>query len=148
MRTKKHVSIIAVFAVSLLLGACHRQEEYKLTFVSQKDATQELRLTSKVGMVRPGGFPNNLLVRLFGQPDLTGTYELKTAEGTSKGTFIAGKDQEKQWIKFTPAGNAGKPDWSVKATSDGRFEGDSVVWEMKHADVKATVSLATVSSEK
>lgn len=145
MRTKEHVSIIAVFAVSLLLGACHRQGEYKLTFVSQKDATQELRLTSKVGMVRPEGFPGNLLVRLFGQPDLNGTYELRTAEGTSEGTFIAGKDQEEQWIKFTPAGNDGKQKWSVKATSDGRFEGDGVVWEIKNADVKAT---ATVSLGK
>ena len=134
MRARKHVLIIAVCAVSLLLGACHRQEEYKLTFVNQKDSTQELRLASKVGMLRPGGLPHNLLVGLFGQPKLTGTYELKTAEGTSQGTFIGGKDGEKQWVKFTPAGNQGKQEWSVKVTSSGYFEGDSTIWEMKNAN--------------
>jgi hypothetical protein len=42
-------------------------------------------------MLRPGSFPDNLLVGLFGQPELTGTYELMTPEGTTKGTFIAGR---------------------------------------------------------
>jgi len=131
MRTRTHVWITAVCAAALLLTACHGQREYKQTFVSQKDSTQELRLTHKFGVLRPGGFPEKLLSGLIGPPELKGTYELKTAEGTSTGTFIAGKDGDRQWVKFTPTGDDGKEEWRVKVTSTGTFEGDSTVWEMK-----------------
>jgi hypothetical protein len=122
MRTRKHLLMTAICAVSLMLGAC-KQTEYSMTFASQ-NAKRELRLMSKVDIRRPGG----LLASIFGPPELTGQYELKTAEGSSKGTFIAGKDNDKRWVKFKPVGSGAE--WTVKVTGDGRLEGDDVVWEM------------------
>ena len=139
MRTGRHLSNVILCAAVLMLGACSSNNEYKQTFVS-RDSNRELLLTSKVGMVRPGGLPQNILVHIFGQPDLKGAYELKTAEGNSKGTFIAGRDGDKQWIKFTPNGNDGTKEWTLKPSSAGYLEGDNTEWDLKRSTADVSYS--------
>jgi hypothetical protein len=131
MRTKRLAWSIALYAVSLMLSGCSNGE-YKQTFVT-RFSDQELQLTSKVGIVRPGGFPQSVFVSLPGQPDLKGTYVLKTEKGSSKGTFVTGKDTGGQWVNFTPTNNDERTKWTLRRNSAGYLEGDNVVWEVKSA---------------
>lgn len=141
MRTQTHLSLIAAFA--LMLSACHGDKTLTQTFESEKDPSQTLILTSKTGMIRPSaGFPHNVLFKVFGG-ELQGTYEQKTATGTVKGTFTAGKEGEKQWIKFKPGEDASdKAEWKVQVKLGGMLADGDTIWALKktYADAKTTSS--------
>jgi hypothetical protein len=120
----------------ILLVACHAQQDYKQTFVRESDSSQSLTLMSKTGFVRPAAeFPNNLLFKVFGNENLTGTYEMKTGTQTVKGKFTAGRDGDQRWIKFEPSE---AQEWKAIVKPGGKLVGDDEkVWEMRRLDVAA-----------
>ena len=50
------------------------------------------------------------MFKLFGTDEPKGTYERNDGDETSKGTFVAGKDGDNQWIRFT---SEDKKEWNV-----------------------------------
>jgi len=118
------------------LVACHTQGDYKQTFVRAGDSSQSLTLMSKTGFVRPAAeFPQNLLFKVFGTEELSGTYEMKAVTQTVKGKFTAGKDGDQRWIKFEPSE---AKEWKATVRPGGQLVGDDEkVWEMRRVDVAA-----------
>jgi hypothetical protein len=129
MRITTCSSALAV-CLFLLLGGCHAQKNFTQTFVNENDPHQSLKLASSVGFIRPAAeFPRNILFRLFGTDELTGTYVLTTDTETVQGKFVAGKDGDETWIKLT---SEGKKDWSLKAQTGGLLvASDDTVWRLK-----------------
>ena len=125
----------------LLVSGCHADKNFRQTFESERDPTQTLSLTSKTGFIHPhAGFPHNVFFKIFGGGEVEGTYEQKTPEGTVKGTFTAGKDGEKQWIKFNPV--EGRTEWKVQVKLGGMLADGDKVWMLKktYADAKAATT--------
>src|SRR4030095_9427045 len=91
---------------------------------------------SKTGFVRPAAeFPHNLLFKVFGNEELSGTYEMKTGTQTAKGKFTAGRDGDQQWLKSEP-GEA--KEWKATVKPGGQLvEDNEKVWEMRRVDVAA-----------
>jgi hypothetical protein len=142
MRIQKYLPLIA--ALALMLSACHANKTFTQTFESEKDPGQTLTLTSRTGLIHPNaGFPHNVFFKVFGGGEVEGTYEQKTATGTVKGTFTAGKESEKQWIKFKPAEGVGdKTEWKVQVKLGGMLANGDTIWFLKktYADAKAASS--------
>ena len=137
MRSTHALSKLSIcLAALLVVCACHSEKEFTQSFVNEKDSTQTLTLTSNGGVLRDGGFPHNVIVKIYGTDDLKGTYALKNGSETSNGTFVAGMDGDKQWIRFTPKGGTQK-DWRVEVTAGRFLEGDGSRWEMQSTDVRA-----------
>src|SRR5215510_6171193 len=94
-----------VACLFLLLGGCHAQKNFTQTFVNEDDSNQSLKLSSPTGFIRPAAeAPRNILFRLFGTDELTGTYVLTTHAETVQGKFVAGKDGDEGWIKLISEG--------------------------------------------
>src|SRR5262245_10636612 len=139
MRNISRVTLIG-FCILLpaLLGACSHHGTYTQTFVIEKDSTRSLSLTSNAGVIRPAAqFPANVLFKVFGTDQLEGTYVLVNGDQKTKGKFIAGKDGETRWIKFT---SEDKPEWRVKVIAGALVEPDSTTWTFEGATATATAS--------
>ena len=143
-RTKLPVLMVAL--IVLLLSGCHADTNFTQTFESEKDPGQTLTLMSKTGVIQPkAGFPYNIFFKAFGGGELSGKYEQKTNEQTVvKGTFTAGKDGEKQWIKFKPEdSSADQKEWKAQVKLGGMLADGDKTWFLttSYADAKAASSL-------
>ena len=142
MRSRKY--LVLPVALVLMVSACHANKTFVQTFESEKDPAQTLTLTSRTGLIHPNaGFPHNVFFKVFGSGEVEGTYEQKTATGMVKGVFTAGKEGEKQWIKFKPAeGASDKTEWKVQVKLGGMLSDGDTIWALKktYADAKATSS--------
>lgn len=139
---RRKYPVLMVALVVLLVSGCHADKNFTQTFTSEKDPSQTLTLTSKTGFIHPNaGFPHNIFFKVFGGGELSGTYQQRTDEQTvAKGTFIASKDGEKQWIKFKPGdGSADKTEWKVQVKLGGMLADGDKIWMMSStsADAKA-----------
>jgi hypothetical protein len=138
---KRLLAIAVSLSLALLLVGCHADTNYTQTFISESDSNYSLKLTSKAGLIRPAAeFPHNFMFKLFGTEELSGTYERNDGAGASKGTFVAGKEGDKQWIRLT---SEDKREWTVTVNPGGRLVGDGdIVWELKTttADARAASS--------
>ena len=133
---RRHFLKISVFAVmAILIGGCHASGTYTQTFVNSKDDGQTLQLTSQRGLVRPATeFPHNILFKIFGTDALSGTYVLAKGTEPVKGTFVAGKDGDRQCIKFSADG---RPDWQVTSLNGQLVGQDDTVWQWRDANAKS-----------
>jgi hypothetical protein len=135
MRTTRSSLRIGVCVLSLVvLGACHANKTVTQKFVREDDSSQFLTLSSQRGLIDPSrGFPSNFFFKVFGGGELEGTYEQKSGESTVKGKFLAGKDGETQWIKFTPSeGSEANKEWKVKVKLGGMLVDEAEkVWDLK-----------------
>ena len=133
-----------LLCVAMLVSGCHTNKNFTQTFEREDDPNQTLILTSQTGLIHPNaGFPHNVFFKVFGGGEVEGTYEHKTAKGTVKGTFVAGKDGEKQWIRFKPAeGAIDKTEWKVQVKLGGMLAEGDKIWALKktYADAKAVSS--------
>ena len=136
MRRSQGLVSIGACVLLFLLGACHAGKDFTQTFVDDSDSGRSLKLTSKAGLIRPAAeFPHNIMFKLFGTDELSGTYELNSSDETANGTFVAGKDGDEQWIRFT---SADKKEWKVTVKPGGLLKGDGdTVWEPKAMTVDA-----------
>ena len=143
MRIKKYLVVMVVLLV-LLIAGCHADKNVTQTFQNEKDPAQTLVLKSSSGWVHPNaGFPHNVFFKVFGGGELHGTYEQVAGEQTIKGTFIAGKEGEKQWIKFKPGEDAGdKTEWKVQVKLGGMLADGDKIWMLTktYADAKAATT--------
>jgi hypothetical protein len=137
--------VVAALALAtiLLISGCHASSDknFSQTFVSEDNAGDSLKLNSKTGLVRPAAeFPHNIFFKLFGSDTTSGSYERIEGETTTKGTFEAGTDGEKQWIRFT---SEDKREWDVEVKPGGLLVGDGeIVWKLT-----TTVADARAKSE-
>jgi|SRR5678815_396460 len=133
-----------VLLVALVFTGCHANKTFVQTFEREDDPNQTLVLTSPTGLIHPNaGFPHNLFFKVFGGGEVEGTYEQKTAKDTVKGTFVAGKDGDKQWIRFKPGeGVSEKTEWKVQVKLGGMLADGDKIWALKktYADAKAVSS--------
>lgn len=114
----------------VLIGGCHSSSKFSQTFVSEDHPERSLTLESQVGLIRPAAnFPHNLLFRLFGTRETSGTYVLTTGQETIRGTFTAGTDGQTEWIKFI---SEDKKEWQVKALGGNLVDSDNSVWQIRN----------------
>ena len=139
-KTRRLLLFTACGVLSALLASCGHGTLTQ-TFINKGDASRSLSLTRSVGLVTPAShFPGNVLFKVFGTNQLEGTYVLVNGSETIKGKFVAGKDGDSQWIKFTADG---RPEWQVKAVGGELVGPDNTTWTLESAAAEAK-SVSTV----
>ena len=114
----------------LVLGACHGGGS-RTTFVNQKNPAETLTVEFQPSAM------NHVFNLVHREQDFSeGRYTLKTAEGTTSGTYLKSSDGKKREYTFEPKG--GKS-WKVEIAQDGSFTDARGVWKRAPAtvDVKA-----------
>ena len=82
------------------------------------------------------------MTELFGTDELSGTYELNERTDTLKGTFVAGRHGEEQWIRLTSTDNK---EWRLTVKAGGSLAGDGEIWKLttELADAEARADIET-----
>jgi hypothetical protein len=91
-------------------------------------------------MIQPG----SLLFKFFGTNQLEGTYALVDGDRKVQGKFIAVKDGDSHWIKFTADD---RPEWRVKVVGGKLLGPGETTWSFESATADSK-SAAIFKSEE